>query len=527
MEINPSEDSTLQKTLKVKLITKKSNKIQKDDCQICSETFTLAVRKKVVCHCEFEACRVCCRHYILDSINEAKCMKCGIFWSVDFMIENFTSKFYHDEYRKHQEGLIFDREKAHFNEDYTRIEIIKKAEIYNEVIEDIQKEENLLRVEHNSIMRELYNKKSENIINRDNCLNGIDVDTEGASEDKNKYYGSCPNTECRGVINSSWKCAICDQKVCKSCKVKLSDDKDAIKLHACDPNTLETIALIKKECRKCPKCKVDIYKISGCNQMWCTKCAVAFCWRTGEIFTKNIHNPHYFDWMGGNQPNINICGDDNVKITSSLTYHRISEHDGYKNFWKEFIHMFTDVRYNQIRTYNERARVHNNQPSRIKYLMNHIDEEQLKRELFLIYKNGNKARDITQILESFVTSVIACIFQFIFIEGSSNIVRLGTSVYSLRPDCNFFRFIECIEEIITYTNTSFSDILKKYKTNTIYIKFYPSHRSEKRKAVYWEYAIDSISSMSGYETKMESGIRLKYLTFNDIFDSLSDPSIIN
>ena len=31
--------------------------------------------------------------------------------------------------------------------------------------------------------------------------------------------------------------------------------------------------------------------------MWCTQCHTAFSWRTGEIETHVVHNPHYFQWM--------------------------------------------------------------------------------------------------------------------------------------------------------------------------------------------------------------------------------------
>lgn len=55
--------------------------------------------------------------------------------------------------------------------------------------------------------------------------------------------------------------------------------------------------MIRKESKPCPKCGVRISKIDGCDQMWCVECKTAFCWKTGEIETRNIHNPHYFQFL--------------------------------------------------------------------------------------------------------------------------------------------------------------------------------------------------------------------------------------
>jgi hypothetical protein len=506
----------------------KKTKKTKDECNICSEVYTCAIRKKVVCHCGFEACRVCCTHYIMDSINEAKCMQCKSFWNVDFMIENFTSKFYHNDYRNHQENLFFDREKSQFNGDYIMIETIKKADAIEEQMSVIDHKIEEVHEEYLRNIRILKDSRFSLNTKRDNYINGIDDADSVSAEESNRYFGPCPNVECRGVINSSWKCAICDQKVCKSCKVKLSNDKDAHKLHACDPNTLQTLELIKKECKKCPKCKVDIYKISGCNQMWCTNCAIAFCWRTGEVFKKNIHNPHYFEWMGGNRQVTGEggCAGNQDRITRSLIYHKVIPHNGYSNFWKEFVYMYNDIRHNEIGMYNNMARIVDNQPIRIKYLRNFIDESAFKREIFLLNKNTNKASDIVQILESFITSMTACLFQFNLDEQSTmtaqrnnaqrnNAHRDTVYIYDMRKDSNFLRSLECMEEIINYTNKSLIDIIKKYKTNTLYITF--NFIIKKNNEISWMYKADRIKSISDYTTRItEAPIKLKFLKLDEM-----------
>ena len=53
---------------------------------------------------------------------------------------------------------------------------------------------------------------------------------------------------------------------------------------------------INNNCKMCPKCKVPIYRQSGCPHMFCVMCKTGFNWNTG-IIIKKVNNPHFFEYI--------------------------------------------------------------------------------------------------------------------------------------------------------------------------------------------------------------------------------------
>ena len=126
-------------------------------------------------------------------------------------------------------------------------------------------------------------------------------------KEKKQFIMKCPGDDCRGFLSTKYKCDICKINVCPKCRAIKTED------HECKKEDIESTELIKKETKGCPQCGIPIFKISGCDQMWCVECKVAFSWRTGKIETGNIHNPHYYQWRRnqGNavrNPGDLVCG---------------------------------------------------------------------------------------------------------------------------------------------------------------------------------------------------------------------------
>ena len=127
---------------------------------------------------------------------------------------------------------------------------------------------------------------------------------------------ACPDEDCRGFLSSAYKCELCKLYTCSKCHEIIGDKKNNPD-HVCNQDSVKSAELIKSETKPCPSCGTRIFKIDGCDQMWCTECHVAFSWRTGRRETGIVHNPHFYQWQrdanNGQAPRVagdNPCGVD-------------------------------------------------------------------------------------------------------------------------------------------------------------------------------------------------------------------------
>ena len=126
------------------------------------------------------------------------------------------------------------------------------------------------------------------------AMGGAGGAAAAATERTRRIIMMCPAAGCAGFVDSSWKCGVCDTKVCNKCRiVKVAE-------HECKADDIATAEALAAESKPCPKCAAAISKVSGCDQMWCTMCHTTFSWNTGKIETSVIHNPHYFQWAAAN-----------------------------------------------------------------------------------------------------------------------------------------------------------------------------------------------------------------------------------
>jgi hypothetical protein len=128
-------------------------------------------------------------------------------------------------------------------------------------------------------------------------LSMIVVEKEVNKVSEVKVNRKCCADNCKGFLVNGI-CPICNNRSCKKCMTVKQ------KTHICRQEDIDTATLLMTNTKNCPKCNFGIYKISGCNVMFCTQCNTSFNWLTMAIISsRQVHNPHYFEWLFSRQNN--------------------------------------------------------------------------------------------------------------------------------------------------------------------------------------------------------------------------------
>lgn len=260
------------------------------ECSVCIEPIT-GRRKQVKCGCGYMVCTDCSKQYLKSTIKAPHCMNCNVSWNREFLCNSFTKSFIDKEYKDHRKTILLDSEKAQIPQ------ILDIARQYLDWKKDMENKDELIAVlerERNEITRHLASINSRLMQIR---CSEFTIPLLGETKDdinKPSIACRCPKDECNGyVYKDDHKCKLCSCKICNNCHVEIHGDEE----HDCKQEDIDTKKEIEKSTKPCPKCQTRIFKITGCDQMWCTQCNVAFSWKTGELAKGNIHNPHYFQWL--------------------------------------------------------------------------------------------------------------------------------------------------------------------------------------------------------------------------------------
>eukprot|EP00960_Hanusia_phi_P053638 762415-Hanusia_phi.AAC.2 len=369
------------------------------ECPICINEFT---NSKITCpSCQYSACKECYKTYILNSGKEfVYCMNCNIRFNRSTMLNMFGKHFLTKTLLDYQKDVRFKIQQSHFPEVLPIVEhelnikkLQKKRQEVNLQIKQLKApflkkikdlEDEMNKLTHSLVQQERDLEEKVITLSYENHI--MRYENEGVAKTKT-YTRTCLNNGCDGFLDNNFRCGMCNTSFCKDCYETLPDDNAQ---HVCDPNIKENIKLLKKDTRNCPRCSTGIHKIDGCNQMFCTQCNTAFDWKTGDIETGAIHNPHYYEYLRRNtdlmptvqeiQRQFNRCNDNGCHQHQDMSRDLHTIVRSFKNK-KEHIIPFIESIYTIIRLYehyqhainvhrNENRTLNDKQRElRIKYLL--------------------------------------------------------------------------------------------------------------------------------------------------------------
>ena len=462
----------------------------RSECVICAEQFNKSTRICVTCDfCNFEACRLCCEKYLLLETS-AKCMNppCGKPWSRRFLVENFTSVFVNKKMRDHVEKVFLDMELALLPATQPRVEQI------------IHRENQILQIhEIDRQIKALSRRRRQLVYGNDE--NDVNTQDRQDREERRHFTRACPASDCRGYLSTQWKCGLCQQFTCSDCHVLKGRERDCD--HTCSPEDLSTARLLDSDTKPCPKCAMGIFKINGCDMMFCTQCHTAFNWRTGriEVRQETVHNPHYFEWLrtqneNGNGvqppirgaagtggagplcvPQLNNAVISTIRLKSRerrgrlgvvpLAVGRVARSTvafADASNTEKIIHIVTLIMHfahTDMPIFHLDMGADNNEELRIRYMRNIISEEKFKVTLQRQHKKREKKNEIYQIFLTFKVGVTEIIYRFMH------------EMNDMQNDLNQLeqRTVAELNALREYCNTHLALVSKLYSSITYFLSF--------------------------------------------------------
>jgi hypothetical protein len=439
-------------------------------------------------------------------------LDCRQSWLKSFIFEQCSRTFVLGDLKRRREDILFDREQSYFpvtqqllaHESESREELKKvDAEIVA-----LRETLDIMETRRQQVIDRISRLKTNQPLRND--------DATGPSSSSSKpmsFYEllcACPVVNCRGfIMKVDMKCGICQSKICKRCREVVSsrtreeDGGDDQQLqeqrqeqqHVCDPDVCKTVSMLAADTKSCPKCATLIFKISGCDQMFCTQCHSAFSWRTGELVNTNreiIHNPHYYDYImqraqeraaggdrhdrgGGGEGGGGPCGggggyyggyfDDDMRPAIFLMTQLIECNEKRCNRCMclarihrllNHIERVTMIDYPQAAPVD----IYANMQLRKMYLRSRITKEEFKTQLQRKEKNISKKDDIRQVLIMMTqvgTEQMNALYRQLLQQHQEEGCNKGVMKHAIVQD-----FISAMEQLREYVNESLLNIGKGY-----------------------------------------------------------------
>lgn len=426
--------------------------------------------------------------------DEPLCMLCQHPWTRDFVDAVFPKLFRESQYKSKREDILFERELSILptTQPLARAELLRRKIIGH--CDELR--------ERRKRLMETLNQLNSDITTAEECawrlrnavagvhavsLHALDLFEASGSDDRTRFYslaynlatdqathgtsGSsldgarrqfikrCPNETCNGFLSTQYKCGMCGTKVCSDC---LEVKREGID-HVCNPDNVASAKLIATECKVCPnsKCAALVFKIDGCDQMWCTQCQTAFSWRTGRVETGRIHNPHYYEWQRRMNNGViprepgdgDLCLNQNeLNVPSLFT---ISASIRMMSWVGQIHRLLQHVLIHTLPRFQGQYDQANNLDLRIAYLLNEVDSTKMKKLLQQREKRRVKESAIRQVLEFFIASGSDLLRSLA--EKSKSISNTPTQVAN-----DVQEIFRMFQELRNVTNKALEDVSKRF-----------------------------------------------------------------
>lgn len=367
----------------------------------------------------------------LDLVDKWRCTKAKI---KNAIIEKYII---HNDIIRYVVRLLIGVRTINVNKTVERIKLeeLKNFECFKKTPEII-----ILLEEIDTIKRLINNSIS---LSRDSSRDSSKLRVE--------WVKKCPYIDCKGFLDSHYKCGLCDNTTCKECWIV----KDSINtVHVCNKTDIATKKLIFQGAKSCITCGALIHKIDGCAHMFCPFCNTTFNWTTGKVDV-NSTNPHYYEYMRNmglkikNEPNTlpqQFCRDnqDFIRLTNKIAESR--EMSSIHQLVSHIIQIeIPSLNNSTIESQNK------NLDARIKYLCNETTIDQFKKILHARFKKNqldNELLAIFTMLKNTMTDI------YIRFNHNNNTMELSQNLTEVTEAVN----------LLEYTNTCCIEIAQAYNS---------------------------------------------------------------
>lgn len=469
-----------------KIITKREKKQKPTfiECPICVEPIKKSENEFKCFSCKASCCMTCMKTYLLGCEAEPHCIHCRQAISYSNFIEKFDKSWRLNDYKKHKEKILWDKEMSKMPSTVGYLDMQDKKMKY---LVESRKYYGIYYNIYDLLHRKLinfdeipeYKKKMKDALNKyqkfDVLYNQIleELDEKKKKVIRYKWTQVCLTSDCKGFLGEKYDCVLCKKKYCKDCLVEIKEGEE--NEHTCNEELKETIKMIRKESKPCPKCNEFISKISGCDQMFCTTCGTAFSWKTGQVENGIIHNPHahqffennpqaYDEYMnmrngvgagagqGGNQcrdflPPYIFCHKMSHLEKSRMGYYHIDYVENIRRHISEY------MQYRRDRNEDKMNEDLDNQDMRIKYLEKRLDEKKMKIMIHMRHKKNSFLKLVHENLISTFMVVANLMWNIQEVDNAEQFNRIYTMIEEIRNSTNkTFEFL-CLKH--NYASTKF------------------------------------------------------------------------